>query len=183
MERQLPHLTKRLQTTLDKLHNPEIAGHVVSLPVEEWWQDVLHRHTGQDIDCHNTVAPGQLVPATLFDSMLDNCVENALRKRRHQAGIRITVSLFEKHGAPALAVTDSGDRIAESTVRGLFIAPLPAVQGGGLGIGLFQVARQARLAGYEFSLTSNRTGEVCFRLCRVDLEPGAPGASESSHET
>jgi hypothetical protein len=36
--------------------------------------------------------------------------------------------------------------------------------GGGLGIGLYQAARQAEAAGFSLALESNRDGEVCFVL-------------------
>jgi hypothetical protein len=34
----------------------------------------------------------------------------------------------------------------------------------GLGIGLYQAARQAAAAGYALRLEANRDGEVCFAL-------------------
>jgi len=37
----------------------------------------------------------------------------------------------------------------------------------GLGIGLYQAARQAQAAGYVLRLESNRDGEVCFALRRA----------------
>ena len=38
----------------------------------------------------------------------------------------------------------------------------PAING--LGIGLYQAARQAEAGGYRLALESNRDGEVCFTL-------------------
>jgi len=35
---------------------------------------------------------------------------------------------------------------------------------GGLGIGLYQAARQAEAAGFTLSLETNRDSEVCFAL-------------------
>jgi hypothetical protein len=40
----------------------------------------------------------------------------------------------------------------------------PVSSRGGLGIGLYQAARQAEAAGYRLSLESNRDGDVCFAL-------------------
>ena len=37
----------------------------------------------------------------------------------------------------------------------------------GLGIGLYQAARQADAAGYALRLEANRDGEVCFALRRA----------------
>jgi hypothetical protein len=51
--------------------------------------------------------------------------------------------------------------IAASLLR----APVPSHNG--LGIGLYQAARQAQLSGYELRLEANRDGEVCFALRRA----------------
>lgn len=171
MERQLPHLTKRLQATLDKLHNPEVAAHALSLAPADWWHEARQRHEDARVRFECAALPRHPVPTGLFDSMLDNCVENALRKAGEPA-VAVVVSLFEVAGAPALTVTDTGRPIPADIVRNLFIAPLPsgnaAMAGMGLGIGLFQVARQARLAGYELNLTKNEPGQVCFELRRPE---------------
>ncbi|MDX2217980.1 MAG: hypothetical protein SF172_03030 [Burkholderiales bacterium] len=168
MERQLPHLTKRLQTTLDKLHNPEVAEHAPPMPAADWWQDARQRHDDPRIRFECSAPIADVIPTGLFDSMLDNCVENALRKSGAPA-VGITVRMFETEAAPALSVTDTGNPVPAEVVRNLFIAPLGAggAAGGGLGIGLFQVARQARLAGYDLVLANNDPGNVCFTLCRV----------------
>jgi hypothetical protein len=49
--------------------------------------------------------------------------------------------------------------------KSLLRAPVPSDSG--LGIGLYQAARQAEAAGYALRLASNRDGEVCFALERV----------------
>lgn len=169
MERQLPHLAKRLQTTLDKLHNPEIAEHAAPLPAEEWWREARQRHDDPRVRFECTALPKHSVLSGLFDSMLDNCIENALRKPGSPV---VTVTLFEAAGAPALAVSDAGQPVPADVVRNLFIAPLTTgtsvAAGGGLGIGLFQVARQARLAGYDLVLGMNEPGNVRFELSRHD---------------
>jgi hypothetical protein len=51
--------------------------------------------------------------------------------------------------------------IAASLLR----APVPSDSG--LGIGLYQAARQAQAAGYALRLEANRDGEVCFTLRRA----------------
>jgi hypothetical protein len=53
------------------------------------------------------------------------------------------------------------DAIAASLLRA------PVQSESGLGIGLYQAARQAAAAGYALRLESNRDGEVCFSLRRV----------------
>lgn len=164
MERQLPPLTKRLQTTLDKLQNPEVPEHGLVLPVEEWWMDFSQRGAGLGLELRTEGQPGGVVPASLFDAMADNCVENALRKQAGQR-IRVEVVLYEHAGAPALAVQDDGAPVAAEVVQQLFSGPLTNA-GPGLGIGLYQVARQARQSGYEMRLAENRPGCVRFELIR-----------------
>jgi hypothetical protein len=46
----------------------------------------------------------------------------------------------------------------------------PVRSDNGLGIGLYQAARQARAGGFELSLAANRDGEVCFALRRARPE-------------
>ncbi len=167
MERQLPLLTKRLQITLDKLHNPEIIEHSAPVPAEEWWRGVSQRTDEPAVSYRQTAMPTLDVPAGLFDSMLENCLENALRKQG-EAPICVTVTLFEAAGMPALAVSDNGASVPEELVRNLFIAPLSGGKVAGLGIGLFQVARQARLAGYDLRLACNAPGQVRFELLRPE---------------
>ena len=55
---------------------------------------------------------------------------------------------------------DSGRAVPPEIERLLMRAPLPSA--GGLGIGLYQVARQAEASGYALNLECNRDGEVCF---------------------
>ena len=59
---------------------------------------------------------------------------------------------------------DTGTPVAEAVTRKLFREPIE--RDGGLGIGLYQAARQAQLAGYRLELTHNRAGYVCFTLSR-----------------
>jgi len=40
----------------------------------------------------------------------------------------------------------------------------PVSSRGGLGIGLYQAARQAEAAGFQLALETNRDGQVCFAL-------------------
>ena len=40
----------------------------------------------------------------------------------------------------------------------------PVQSSSGLGIGLYQAARQAESGGYRLRLESNRDGDVCFAL-------------------
>jgi sensor histidine kinase regulating citrate/malate metabolism len=62
-------------------------------------------------------------------------------------------------------VCDSGPAIPEEVAASLLRAPVRSDTG--LGIGLYQAARQADAAGYALRLEANRDGEVCFALRRA----------------
>jgi sensor histidine kinase regulating citrate/malate metabolism len=59
-------------------------------------------------------------------------------------------------------VEDSGNAVPAEVAKGLLREPVASR--GGLGIGLYQAARQAEAAGYALALESNRDGRVCFAL-------------------
>ena len=101
------------------------------------------------------------IPTDLFDRVAENCLQNALEKRRAAPQVQIHVRLAVEAG-PQLTVCDSGDALPEFLARTLFTAPVPSAQG--LGVGLYQAARQAAALGYRLALARNRLGEVCFAL-------------------
>lgn len=168
--RQLPHLTRRLQSTLDKLQNPSVASHGMALPAGVWWQDVAARYRDAAVVFEKEFGDDKVIPLTLFDTVLENCLENVRRKRGKTAvadePIRVTVRLFERHHGPALSIEDTGAAIRPDVVRELFGGAVSQPELGGLGIGLFQAARQAEQVGYRLTLEENRAGCVRFLLCR-----------------
>ena len=166
LERQLPQLTKRLQSTLDKLQNPEESSAGVSLPAADWWTEVKVRYRDGPASFSGAAGADAHVPATLFDAVLENCVENARRKLVREPGIAIEVA-FETHGGdPLLSITDTGSPLDPALAEDLFRAPTQKSAAGGYGIGLFQASRSARQAGFELSLADNRAGRVRFELRR-----------------
>jgi len=88
-------------------------------------------------------------------------VRNALAKREADTSVRIVVSLT-LDGEVALRVKDSGRAVPEDLAARLLRGPVASQ--GGLGIGLYQAARQAEAAGFTLSLETNRDSEVCFAL-------------------
>jgi C4-dicarboxylate-specific signal transduction histidine kinase len=107
-------------------------------------------------------APGSAeIPRALFDSVADNLLQNALAKRAAQPGVRVRVSLAAGESA-GLLVCDTGREVPEPVAGSLLRAPVHSESG--LGIGLYQAARQAAAAGYALRLEANRDGEVCFAL-------------------
>jgi signal transduction histidine kinase len=168
LQRQLPHLTQRLNSTLEKLRNPASSGMEVIVPAQDWWRDIAARYATLGV----TFSPvGDLtgnVPANVFENVLENCIDNARRKREREPDITITVALIAAD-APGLSVTDTGSAIVETAAVTLFKSPVAGTRSNGLGIGLYQAARQAADTGYVLSLAENKVGRVQFTLLRKAL--------------
>jgi len=162
LQRQLPQLSKRLEATIEKLRSPEIPGTDIEIAAATWWSELRRRLEGSGLQLHGEVNDGPLVPAALFDSFIENAVENARAKAVAEPDIQITIA-FESnaHGA-LLGVADTGGEVPPAVARRLFEQPVE--RGNGLGIGLFHTARLARQSGYELELVVNRDGCVCFAL-------------------
>ncbi len=164
VRRQLPAITQRLAATLDKLQRPGEEGEA-RVPAAEWWEALVRQYQGRGVEFSaDALATASELPRALFDSVADNLLQNALAKRPGQPGVRIHAALSGGN-AIGLRVCDTGHAVLEDLAKSLLRAPVPSDSG--LGIGLYQAARQAEAAGYELRLESNRDGEVCFALRRA----------------
>ena len=164
LQRQLPQLTHRLHATLEQLRAPDVATHDPEIDAADWWEDVKRRFSGGDIDFEGHGGAGVLLPPALFDSVLDNCIDNARAKVAREPGTRITVALSAAKGSATLDVRDTGSAIPDAVAERLMREPIARPRGEGLSIGLYQAARQAVALGYRLDLASNSDGAVCFRL-------------------
>jgi signal transduction histidine kinase len=162
LQQQLPMLTQRIEATLLKLHQPNIAdGETAQLALNVWWDALRQRNQHQAIDWHEPDSlPDTNIPAALFDCIIDNLIDNVLRKRQSDPGVAISIKIQSK--PVSLTVCDSGDPIPEKIAKNLLRGVVPSENG--LGIGLYQAARWAGQLGYRMSLISNRDGNVCFEL-------------------
>jgi signal transduction histidine kinase len=162
LQQQLPLLTQRIEMTLNKLHQPHIAeNETAQLALNAWWDAVRLRNQHRDIDWHEPDSlPGKNIPAALFDCVIDNLIDNIVRKRQSDPDVAISVKI--QSDPVSLTVCDSGDpipaAIAANILRGVVASE------NGLGIGLYQAARWAEQLGFRLSLTNNRGGNVCFEL-------------------
>ena len=161
MQRQLPQITQRLQQTLEKLQAPQDEAKESAVTAELWWALLKQRYA------HDSVVflpleldPSANVPAPLFDSVVDNLLNNALIKRQSEGGLMIRVTLASD--AKWVSVCDSGSALPEALVGELL--RVPVFSENGLGIGLYHAARQAEQYGYELRLASNVEGQICFEL-------------------
>ena len=161
IQRQLPQITQRLHQTLEKLQVPREDNGENSLAAEVWWAQLQQRYANDAIAfCPVELDPAASVPASLFDSVADNLLHNALVKRQSENGLTIRVALA--CDATRMSVCDSGSAVHETLSAELLRAPV--LSENGLGIGLYHAARQAGHCGYELRLASNVDGQVCFEL-------------------
>ena len=163
VQRQLPQITQRLNVTLDKLRSPEPAD-ATQVDAAMWWQGLLQRYNGRDVQFEvDGQARDLKLPAELFDSVADNLIDNALHKAAAGAKVRIKVTFSPARGG-SLTVCDTGAAIAKITADQLFEAPVTSQTG--LGVALYQAAKQAGQLGYRLALAANEPGLVCFVLTR-----------------
>ena len=167
MKRQLPQLAARLSQTVDKLKQP--AGmDVAHMPAQAWWMALQARYEHDDVQFFAEALDDALLPQDLFDSVADNLLTNALRKRQAEPGVAVEVRLA-LHPLVSLTVTDSGAPAPEHVARNLFLSPVASDFG--LGVGLYQAARQAARTGYRLELPDNQAGRVGFRLQATERSP------------
>ena len=161
LRRQLPLIERRLSETLQKLQRPQEGGEIY-VAARLWWESLARQYRGEGVEFDSpTPPPGVRLPRSLFDSVADNLIRNALAKRADDEGLRVRVAL-EWDQRLALRVCDSGAPVPAEIAANVLRAPVSSRSG--LGIGLYQAARQAEASGYRLTLESNREGEVCFAL-------------------
>lgn len=174
VQRQLPVVAQRLRQTLDKLREPGLPDSALA-PLTQWWGDVQARHRSAAI----TFVAGrwegaQEVPLSVFHSVVDNLIQNALDKGVATPGLTVQV-IVQCDPLPVVTVADDGEPVPADLLPALFREPLRSENG--LGMGLYQSAQLARQVGYELSLEDNRVGRVRFRLAQA--APLAARAPES----
>jgi C4-dicarboxylate-specific signal transduction histidine kinase len=130
------------------------------------------RYEHDDVQFLAEAADDTSLPQDLFDSVADNLLTNALRKRQREPGIAVEARLT-LHPLVSLTVTDSGAPAPEHVARNLFLSPVASDFG--LGVGLYQAARQAARVGYRLELPDNQAGRVSFRLQAMDSRRDTPG--------
>ncbi len=161
VRRQLPVIAQRLSETLAKLQRPSEETETY-VSAAAWWEMLARQYAREGVEfAPARVPPDARLPRSLFDSVADNLIRNALAKRAEDGQTRVQASL-EYRAALALRVEDSGNAVPAEVAKGLLREPVASR--GGLGIGLYQAARQAEAAGYALALESNRDGRVCFAL-------------------
>jgi len=165
LKKQLPALSQRLQLALERLQAPEdISQDVVYL--KDWWQDLKSRTSLKNLTFHSDLSGDPVIPADLFDSIIDNLLENLRTKLQLEENIAISISLFCDPVNILLTISDNGSKIPDNKAKQILKEPLQSDNG--LGIGLYQAARQAESLGYAFVLKHNLDGNVCFELSKLN---------------
>jgi len=161
MEKQLPLLTQRLKNTLDKLQTKTDTGLSFAL-VSTWWKELQSRYHGRDIIFTGSAELEISIDTDIFNSILENLLENSRSKRRSHPEIEITASLGVVNKQVVVQVCDTGEPVPDSKTDALFKQILPSNDG--YGIGLYQCAQLAARNGFKLCLLHNTEGNVCFQL-------------------
>jgi hypothetical protein len=162
LRQQLPLLTQRIELTLTKLQQPEAAIDSTRVTLNVWWDSVRLRNQFQNIEWQAPdMLPDKNIPAALFDCVIDNLLDNVLKKRQTEPDMDISVKIQVEPFR--LQVCDSGVPIPEAIAAKLMHSAV--ISENGLGIGLYQASGWAKQLGYRLRLASNREGNVCFELC------------------
>ncbi len=166
MRSQLPVITQRLQLTLGKLQKPA-AANMQRQSAAAWWATLSQRFQNNGV---RLVAQDEAlaldIPLELFESAVENLIQNAFDKRALHTNLMITLHLGIEKGLATLAVEDDGAAL-DPELAGQ-VGVVPTASENGLGIGLYQVGRMAVESGYQLVLRSNQPGAVCFALLPVD---------------
>lgn len=161
LKKQLPLLTQRLKATLDKLSSPTNTEST-SGPAQQWWEQLKNRYVGRDIHFDDEISMDCEIPIDIFDTVVENLLENARSKRVVEPPLEITTHFRCSKKVIQLSVCDNGSAIPETTSVRLFNEVVSSEDG--LGIGLYQSAQQAENVGYTLELSENSLGHVCFSL-------------------
>ena len=173
VRRQLPLVAQRLAQTLERLQRPQ-ADAEASVAATQWWETLTRQYQGEAVEFAPALLPqGVRLPRALYDSVADNLIRNALAKRRDEPQISVRVSMDEA----GLRVCDTGTPVPPQVAAGLLRGPVASTSG--LGIGLYQAARQAEASGYRLVLEKNKPGEVCFALLPQERDYGSTPAAIS----
>ena len=161
LKKQFPYFIQRLELAMNKLQTPgELNQEKVNF--RDWWQDLQSRYKESNINFNALIEDDPMIPADLFDSVSENLLENIFAKQKSENDIKIYIDTIVKENVICLLIRDTGSAIDENTEKVLFKEALNSDNG--LGIGLYQAAKQAESLGYSLLLKNNVDGDVCFKL-------------------
>jgi len=165
LKKQMPLLTQRLNTTLEKLRTPSSFDEPTQSATGSllhWWNQLQLRYTGRHIKFTPDLDRDMEVPLDILTTVIENLLDNARNKRSREPDLEILVSLSMLNDRLFLSVTDTGSAIDQQIADQLFKEVVSSNDG--FGIGLYQSYELAKNHGYELSIKDNENGNVCFSL-------------------
>jgi len=165
LKKQMPILTQRLNTTLEKLRSPTKAddsARTSSGSLLHWWNQLQIRYTGRHIKFSTDINSDSAIPVDIFTTVIENLLDNARNKRIRESDLKIYVTLSNVDNKLHLSVTDTGSAIDAQIKQQLFKEVVSSNDG--FGIGLYQCYELAKNHGFELKVENNADGQVCFSL-------------------
>lgn len=165
LKKQMPLLTQRLNTTLEKLRAPQNTDLVTKSlngSLLQWWNQLQHRYTDRHIQFTSDLSTDMEIPLDVFTTVIENLLDNARNKRIREPELKIVVSLSSINELLCLSVSDTGSAIAKQIAQQLFSEVVSSQDG--FGIGLYQCYELAKNHGYDLTIDNNSEGAVCFAL-------------------
>jgi len=165
IKRQMPLLTQRLNSTLEKLRAPASIENIAdsaSGSLLHWWNQLQTRYTGRHIKFTSNVSVDQEIPLDIFTTVVENLLDNARNKRIREPDLKINIQLTKTKEMLSLIVTDTGSAIPTDVFNKLFKEVVSSNDG--FGIGLYQSYELANNYGYHLSIKDNADGQVSFEL-------------------
>lgn len=161
LKKQLPSLTQRLQLALDKLQTPQDQDKD-EIYLKDWWNDLKKRNVHNEINFQFECHGDPTIPVDLFDSVIDNLIENIQVKQINEPELKVSITLYCNGDSISVTVCDSGSMIPDEIAKDLLNNVINSDNG--LGIGLYQAKNLAVKFNYDFKLVNNVDGRVCFEL-------------------
>jgi signal transduction histidine kinase len=148
---------------------PKHETDAAMIPLETWWKKLQQRQEYRNLEWQSDGVEGnELIPTGLFDSIVDNLIDNARNKCLLYPELRVKVSV---RGQPfSLSVCDNGDEIPEALASHILHTVVESEQG--FGVGLYQASKWAEQAGYRLELKENVKGRVCFEVIEIGKNTG-----------
>ena len=165
LKKQMPLLTQRLNTTLEKLRAPaaaESTEQITNSSMLQWWNQLQLRYSDRHIDFSVNIDKDTDIPVEVFTTVVENHLDNARSKRSREPMLKIFIELKKSENNIRLTVTDTGSAIAPEIYSRLLKEVVSSNDG--FGIGLYQSCELARNHGYKLNVERNTEGDVCFAL-------------------
>jgi signal transduction histidine kinase len=160
LQKNLTLISARLENTLSQLKAPALDTHITLSDANDWMDKLEQQHcSNTNISFNREINNNGPLPVDLFDSVVENLINNAIRK---PSIAKVDVQLHFTSEIILLSVCDDGNPVEPIIEASLFSQPVSS--GSGMGIGLYQSTIMARAFNFELELSQNDEGRVCFNL-------------------